>query len=176
MSPLTGKQTITPNTADDTSVKPIEKEILQSTSLAKGIHFFGDKIAFYIANRLEFRQKAYEYIYRIYCRKGYANTKTDGLWLSLYDALPDTTTFFAENDNGKLRGALTVVPDSPIGLPADSIYKKEIDSLRNSKREICELISLGLIDNGKDSVKILTGIFYCAYLLAWRIKKIRISS
>jgi hypothetical protein len=170
MSQLIKKQTITYSSLEDTSVQPIEKEILKSAEFDKGIHFFSGRCVVRAANRLELRQRAYEYIYDIYSKKGYAKTDQNGLWLTIYDALPDTTTFIAENGGGKIEGALTVVFDSPIGLPADDLYKKEVDVLRNSGRKISEIISLGINRTARDSAKILAGLYYCAYLLAWRIR------
>ncbi|MGD8974766.1 MAG: hypothetical protein PVJ56_15795, partial [Desulfobacterales bacterium] len=155
MSPLTNKQTITPSTPEDTSVKPLEKEILQSTSLAKGIHFFSDQCIIRVANKLEIRQKAYELLHGLYLKMGYTQNNDKGLWLTIYDALPETTTFVAEDERGRCVGALTVVFDSPIGLPADELYKKEIDIIRNSGGKICEFVSLGIDNGGRSSIKFL---------------------
>jgi len=135
-----------------------------------GIFFFERKFRILIANQLELRQKAYELLHKLYSKTGIAPIKPKGLWLSIYDALPETTTFLAEDDRGECSGALTLVFDSPIGLPADVLYKKEIDRLRSSGRRVCEIISLGINDTAKGSIKFLAGLFYCAYLLSWRSK------
>jgi hypothetical protein len=172
MSPLTNKQTITPNKLDETSVKPVEKEQLKSTYLDKGIHFFRGQCIIRVANRFELRQKAYEYIYKIYSNKGFTkNGDGKDLWLSIYDALPETTTLVAEDSRGHIRGTLTVVFDTPIGLPSDEIYKEEIDELRNEGHRISEIVSFGIGEPSKGSVKFLAGLVYSAYLLAWQIKK-----
>ena len=171
MSPLTNKQTITPNKLDETSVKPIEKEQLKSAYSAKGVHFFGGQCIIRVANTLELRQRAYEYIYQIYSHSGYIGKENSNLKLSIFDALPETTTLITEDYRGNMCGALTVVLDSPIGLPSDLQYKKEIDNLRGPGREISEIISLGVKSSTKHSVKILASLFYGAYLLAWRIRE-----
>jgi hypothetical protein len=99
--------------------------------------------------------------------------KEGGLWLSVYDALPETTTFVAKNGQGSIEGALTVVFDSPIGLPADALYNEEIDEIRNSERQICEFVSLGISKTVKKSVKVLACLFYCGFLHAWQKNKSR---
>ena len=104
MPPITKKQTITPSSLDETSVQPIEKESLISADLEKGIHFFSDKCVVHVANRLELRQKAYEYVHKIYKHKGYTKNESSNLWLSIYDALPDTATLVAEDENGNIGG------------------------------------------------------------------------
>jgi hypothetical protein len=135
-----------------------------------GIYFFDRRCRVRIANQPELRQKAYELLHKLYSKTGIAPNEPSGLWLSIYDSLPETTTFVAEDDQGEFAGALTVVFDSPIGLPADALYKEEIDRMRSSGRKVCEIISLGINDTAKGSVKLLAGLFYCAYLLSWRSK------
>jgi len=171
MSPLTKKQGITPISFDETSVKPVEKEALKSVYLDEGIHFFGNRCVIRIANRLELREKAYKYVHEIYKSKGYVSSGSNNIRLSIYDALPDTTTLVAEDRTGKISGTLTVVFDSPIGLPGDDVYKEEIDKIRLTGNKVSEIISLGIDEYRIDSLKILAGLFYCAFLFARDIKK-----
>ena len=119
------------------------KKNLKLVDLEKGIKFFKGQCIVHVANRPALRQKAYEMLYYLYSKMGITQKKDSDMWLSIYDALPETTTFVAENDHGCIAGALTVVLDSPIGLPADELYKEEIDELRNSGEKICEFVSLG---------------------------------
>jgi len=137
-----------------------------------GINFFYGQCRVRIANRPELKQKAYELLHKLYSKMGIAPNDPNGMWISIYDALPDTTTFVAEDDQGEFAGALTVVFDSPIGVPADALYKEEIDRMRSSGRKVCEIISLGINNTARGSVKILAGLFYCAWLLSWRIKSL----
>ena len=148
-----------------------KKENLKLVDLEKGLKFFNGQCIVHVANRPELRQKAYELIHYLYVKKGFTRNKDSDVWLSIYDALPETTTFVAEDDQGCIEGALTAVFDSPIGLPADELYQEEIDVLRNSGGQICEFVSLGIRNTLKSPLKILTCLFYCAYLLARRIRK-----
>ncbi len=149
----------------------LKKENLKPVDLEEVLKFFNGQCILHVANSFMRRQKAYELLYYQYSKKGFTQKKDIDLWLSIYDALPETTTFVAEDTQGCIQGALTAVFDSPIGLPADELYQKEIDVLRNSGGQICEFVSLGIRNTGNSSLKILTCLFYCAYLLAWRIRK-----
>jgi hypothetical protein len=168
MTTLIRKKTITHSSLDETSVKPIERAYLKSADLEKGLDFFNGRCRILVANQLRLRQEAYRLLYDLYFKMGITKKKDNELWLSIYDALPETTTFVAENDQGRTVGALTVVFDSPIGLPADELYKKEIDELRDTGRRVCEFVSLGVRNNRKNSIKYLASLFYCAFLHAWQ--------
>ena len=135
------------------------------------VPFFDGKFSIRTANQPVLRQEAYKLLYKIYSKMGIAQDKSTNLWLSIFDALPETTTLIANNHKGEIGGAITLVFDSPIGLPADELYKEEIDVLRNPERKICELISFGLNEDVRGSVKILAILYYSAYLLAWRKDK-----
>ena len=137
-----------------------------------GIYFFDRQCIVRIANRLELRKKAYQLLHRLYSKMGIVPPESNGMWLSIYDALPETTTLLVEDNQGEIAGALTLVLDSPIGLPADALYKEEIDRLRSSRRKIGEIISLGINDKTKGSIKFLACLFYCVYMLSWRSKKL----
>jgi len=170
MSPLAKKQTTQHIELDNKApLKPLVEENLKSTELERGIHFFGDQNVLRVANRLDLRQKAYEYLHKVYLNEGYTRNENSKLHLSIYNALPDTTTLFAEDQNGNFSGTLTMVFDSDIGLPSDLQYKKEIDKLRRDKRQICEIISLGIDRAQRGSVRILAGLFYYAFLLSSHI-------
>ena len=168
MASSTKRQTATPDFLEDTSVTPLEKESLKSVDLKKGLEFFGGEVIVHVANQIGSRQKAYQLLYDLYLEMGITKRNGDGLWLSIHDALPETTTFFAIGDRGTVEGALTTVFESAIGLPADQLYKKEIDTIRHAGEHICEIISLGIKKSGKASIKILASLFYCAFLHAWK--------
>jgi len=135
-----------------------------------GIQFFGGKCTLRVANRLELREQAYKLLYNIYLKSGLAKKTSSGLWLSIYDALPETTTLAAEDEEGHIVGALTLIFDSPFGLPSDKLYKTEIDELRHAKKQVCEIVSFSINSEAKSSIKVLASLFYCSYLFALRIK------
>jgi len=135
-----------------------------------------------VANDLDSRQRAYELIYRLYLEKEYAKPNPSRLWVSMFDALPETVTLLAERGlpvqsprsrvpaepgtGGVPVGALTVVFDSPLGLPADGIYGQELDALRDSGRSLAEIISLGIDDRSRSGAGVLVELFNAAYFVA----------
>ena len=168
MAPSTKKLTETPNLPKNTAVTPEEKARLKSIDFEKGLEFFGGEVVIQVANQMERREKAYQLLYDLYSEMGITRENGDGLWLSIHDAIPETTTFIAKNERGFIEGAVTTVFESPIGLPADDLYKKEIDKIRHTGEHICEIISLGINNNGRASIKVLATLFYCAFLHAWK--------
>ncbi|CAB1064514.1 hypothetical protein D1BOALGB6SA_9310 [Olavius sp. associated proteobacterium Delta 1] len=151
----------------------LKKGTPRLVDLENGLKFFRGHCVVQVANRLILRQNAYELINKLYSQMGIVQKKDYGLWLSIYDALPETTTLTAEDDQGCCGGTLTIVFDSPIGLPADALFKEEIDEIRNSGRQICEFVSLGIGKTVKNSIKVLACLFYCGFLHAWQRNKSR---
>ncbi len=140
---------------------------------AKWSHRFGDNGQFRIevANDFESRRASYELVYRLYREKGYAEVNESRMWLSLYNLLPDTTTLIVLKDE-EMVGTLTVVFDSPLGLPGDTLYGKEIDLLRESGRRPAEIVSLGVADEDRRTSRdILVKLFNYAYLVSRFIRK-----
>ena len=92
-----------------------------------------------VASSIEDRRRAWELVYRIYAEKGYAENDSQGLWYGIHDALPETTTFIVERE-GEVVSALSVVFDSPLGLPSDNLYGPELDLMRGQGRRLCEIV------------------------------------
>ena len=135
--------------------------------------FGGGRYTIRMANDLESRRKAYRLVYRLYLEREYARPHPSEMWLSLFDALPGTSTLLVEKaDAGEAVGALTVVLDSPMGLPADDLYRPELDALRASDRRLSEIVSLGVAESPEAGAGswILVELFNFVYLLARRIR------
>jgi hypothetical protein len=140
---------------------------------AKWSHTFGENGEFRIAvaNDFESRRVAYELVYKLYREKGYADPNQSRMWLSVYNLLPDTTTLVVLKGE-EMVGTLTVVFDSPLGLPGDTLYKREIDLLRESGRRPAEIVSLGVADEDRHASRdILVKLFNYAYLASRFIRK-----
>ena len=134
-----------------------------------GIEFAGGSYRLRPANDLATRRAAYRLLYRLYLEKEYAAPHRSRMWLSLFDALPETTTLVVERE-GEVIGALTVVFDSPMGLPADKLYKRELDALRRSGRRPAEIVSLGVAPGAEKGTEMLVKLFNAVYLLARKIR------
>ena len=86
----------------------------------------------------EQRLVCWNLVHEEYVARGYAKPQTPPLRYTLHDALPDTGTFLVERA-GAAVGTISVFPDSPLGLPADEIYRAEIDTLRDAGRIPAEI-------------------------------------
>ncbi len=122
-----------------------------------------------IAATIEERKQAWALVYEKYREKGYAQSHPSRLWYSLHDALPETTTFLVRK-HGCNVATLTLVPDSPLTIPADRLYGDELQALRSRGRRICEITSLVSDEsNRRRCVEVLRHMFKVAYLAARRL-------
>jgi hypothetical protein len=187
-------------------LKALEDSVLAAPAIpaAPTPFTFGDgRYTIRVANDLESRRKAYGLVYRLYLEKEYAQPHPSKMWLSIFDALPETTTLLVERHDavGSRQqaagsetqsaahgpkpadvlptayclppapvGALTVVFDSPLGLPADELYKPELDALRAQGRRLSEIVSLGVAEDSGAGSEILVKLFNFVYLLSRKVR------
>lgn len=91
-------------------------------------------------NREELRA-AYTLVHDEYARRGYVPDRGNKFKISIYNLLPDTVTFIALLKD-KIVSTVTLIPDSPLGLPMDEIYRVELDALRLQGQKIAEVSML----------------------------------
>lgn len=131
-------------------------------------YFFGENSEYeiVIANTIELRLKAWGLVFENYKQKGYTKEDSEKFWYSVHDAMPDTTTFLTLKD-GKEIATLTLVFDSLLGLPADKLYSKELDVMRDNGKHPFEITSLACNCDGlKESVAVLMHMFMLSHLTA----------
>lgn len=115
---------------------------IDSLAIKLNLQEFIDTIDYRVARSREELEKAYALVYQEYLKRGYAQKNQSGLRFSLFNALPQATTFIAVSGEEILATA-SVIPDSPCGLPMDTIYRQETDSLfRQKNKKICEVSML----------------------------------
>ncbi len=119
-----------------------------------------------IAASEEDRRRAWALAYQVYLEKEYAEPRAGRLWYSRFDALPGTITVLVERTavegggwkaegrecpaastfhpppSTSLIGAVTIVPDSSMGLPSDETFPVEMSVLRSGGRRLAEAVSL----------------------------------
>ncbi len=95
-----------------------------------------------VANTRREREEAYSLVHRIYASRGFTEDDAGMLWYSAHNALSETVTFLVRNESGDAVASGTVIPDSPLGLPMERMYSREIDGFRRSGRRVCEINSL----------------------------------
>jgi N-acyl amino acid synthase FeeM len=133
------------------------------TSFAEGMYTIA------VAADLPTRRAAYRLVYSLYLEKAYALPHPSRMWLSIFDALPETTTLIVRRGEDVV-GALTVIFDSPAGLPADRLYAAELDAMRRLGRRPAEIVSLGVSPEASRGSEILVKLFNFVYLLSRKIR------
>ena len=84
---------------------------------------------------------AYQLVYANYVRRGYISENTARMRFSLFNIVPHAITFVALHQ-GEVIATVSVIPDTPIGLPMDEIYRPELDALRREGRKLAEVTML----------------------------------
>ena len=127
----------------------------------------GFKVGF--ACEREDREKSYRLVYERYRDVGLIHGPPGGMWFTVYHALPNSRTAVAlmKGADGSPVSTSTLIEDSEIGLPSDTIYKDKIDALRQKGRRVAEVSCLAAlpVDRGRNSflhVFRLMGL-YCLY-------------
>ncbi len=103
----------------------------------------GERCEIGVASTRKEREAAYAFVYRAYREEGFTGRGGGGLWYSLHHILPATATFIMCR-NGEIVATATAVPDSPLGLPMERMYREEIDGLRRQGRRPCEIAGLAV--------------------------------
>ena len=113
-----------------------------------------------LAQSRDSREQAGSLVKRRYASRGYQvqGIKTDARLFT-----------FVAFDVGTLVGTVSLRLDSPQGLAADKLYKKEIDNLRRKRIQICEFTRLA-VDPSVGSKRVLASLFHTAYLFAQRVR------
>jgi len=98
-------------------------------------------IDYRVARSRDELEQAYALVYKEYLKRGYVDEGGVQMRLSLYNILPETTTFVATSEHSVMATA-TVIPDSPLGLPIDELYSEELNLFRKHGRKMCEVSML----------------------------------
>jgi len=106
------------------------------------------------ASREDF-EAAYRLVYRCYLERGYIAPLPNAIFYRLSYGVPTSRTVIGESANGKLIGTLTVVGDSRLGLPMESLFHREIDEIRARRRRISEVSGL-CVEPARRSVSLAT--------------------
>ena len=94
-----------------------------------------------IATTQEELEKAYSLLHDCYVGIGLMDPEISGLRCNFYSFLPYTTTVVAKIGDAVV-GTVSLIKDSPAGLPSDKEFKKENDLLRIQGHRLVEVSSL----------------------------------
>ena len=94
-------------------------------------------VTFRVVRTPEELEAASQLVYREYLKRGYENPNATRARLSIYHALPETRALIAVSRR-QIIGTMTIIQDSPLGLPMDTIYKPELDTMRAQGHRLAE--------------------------------------
>jgi hypothetical protein len=80
---------------------------------------------------------AFRLLHDNYVRDGHMTPHPTGRRVSVFNALPSTRVFVARAGD-RVVGTVALVPDSPIGLPMDQVYREELSGFRARGRRLGE--------------------------------------
>ncbi len=102
-------------------------------------------IEYKVASSRRERESAYALVYDEYLLRGFILPRyyKSGLRVTMHNIVRGTVTFIGIKD-GDVVATVTLIPDSPLGLPLDQAYKNEADKLRAQGRRICEVGQLAI--------------------------------
>ena len=101
-------------------------------------------VQFRLVQSIEEFTAAAHLAYQEYVLRRYIAPTSSQLRLSMYHALPQTRTLVAWHRRAGVIGTVTLIEDSPLGLPMDDAYKAELDSLRRKGLRLAEATMLTL--------------------------------
>ena len=120
----------------------------------KMVHVFADKVCALALKHLdEFEthpaasfdelKQAYRLIYKEYLARGYCSEKSSQMHFNYFCVLPETRTFVLSKKKS-IVGTISLIQDSPCGLPMESLFPAEIQELRETDRKLAEVSLLSL--------------------------------
>jgi hypothetical protein len=87
--------------------------------------------------------RAYELVYQEYEPRGYCAARAQKLHYNYFSLLPKSRTFILEHDH-KLVGTISLIEDSPLGLPMERAFPEQIGRYRANGWKMAEIGLLAL--------------------------------
>jgi len=102
-----------------------------------------ERLDFGLATDRSTLEQAFRLQHDQYVAHGYMDAHPSGWRLSLHNALSATRVFVARC-GGHVVGTMTLIADSPLGLPMDEIYTDELRTLRDARSNLAEVSALAV--------------------------------
>ncbi len=99
------------------------------------------RLTFKIAETREELEACFRLLHDVYVRQGFMEPDPSGMRVTIYHALPTTTTLCAMFD-GKVVGTLSLIRESAIGFPLQRIF--DLTSVRAKRGNIAEVSALAI--------------------------------
>jgi hypothetical protein len=91
---------------------------------------------------------AFRLVHDQYVARGYIRPDPSGRRIGRHHALPSTRVFVGRAD-GRVVATVSLIPDSPLGLPSDEVYREELAPLR-ATGGLAEVSALAIDDAYRD--------------------------
>lgn len=93
-------------------------------------------------------KECYSIVYQSYLARGYCSPSPSQMYYHYFSFLPESRTFVLK-DKEKLLGTISIVVDSPCGLPMDNLFPREVHRLRAEGRKLAEVSLLSMAHHDK---------------------------
>jgi len=99
-------------------------------------------------------------VQRRYELRGYLPGGADHADLTLYHVLPGSRTILVKAAN-RIVATATYVPDSPLGLPSERVFGREVKEIRSAGRRLVEISGLAIEESvrAEDRAKVAVWLF-----------------
>ena len=124
-----------------------------------------------IANSLEERKETFHLAYQVYLGKEYVKLNPDEWLVNEYDQNESTTIFIVKDKSGKIIATATLVFSDDSILPAEHIYKNEIQEIKKSGSNIVEVSRLVIDQDYRNSKEILVLLFNYMFIYGYHVKR-----
>jgi hypothetical protein len=95
------------------------------------------------AETIEDLEQTFVLVHDEYVRSGYIReAKPSNIFFNMHNLLPHASILLMKCQNTVVCTLSNVLDSVPFGLPMDSVYKQELDQLRNQGRLLCEFCAL----------------------------------
>ncbi len=131
--------------------KQAEVKVRRRVAALKRCRLFSanDPVTVKQAETREELEAAYRLVHQSYMEAGYMAPHPSGLRVRAFEVLPQTATFIAV-ENGDVIGTISLIVDSPLGLPMEESYRAEVSALRRQGRKIAEVSSLAVTKGSRN--------------------------
>ncbi len=97
---------------------------------------------------LEELKACYNIVYQGYEARGYCTAHSSQMYYHYYSFLPESRTFSLK-DKDQILGTISLIVDSPCGLPMDNLFSREINRIRADGRKLAEVSLLAMAHQEK---------------------------
>ncbi len=117
------------------------------------------------------QQRARKLSTRRYVQRGYVDEHPTSATYAPAGQPGRAETFLLEGPNGLDAGTVTLIFDSPAGLPADHLYPQQVQHLRKCGRRLVEVTRLAISENQAGAQFLLVRLFFLIYLFARKVRR-----